>query len=100
MALTREREAKVERLEVRLTPTVKSLLNHAAQLRHTTVTDFLVSSAIRAAEEILVSPRLFEIGTAKGWSTLMQLLDEPAGAAPAAELVALLHGTGERRPSD
>lgn len=57
MAVVREREAKAERLEVRLTPATKSLLSHAAQLKHTTLTDFLVSSAVRAAEDALVSPR-------------------------------------------
>ncbi len=76
MILAQEREAKAERLEVRLTPTAKSLLNQAAQLRHTTLTDFLVSSAMKAAEEVLVSPRVFEINTEEGWSMLMDLLDE------------------------
>jgi uncharacterized protein (DUF1778 family) len=90
MVVAQEREAKAERLEVRLTPTAKSLLNHAAQLRHTTLTDFLVSSAIRAAEEVLVSPRIFEISTEEGWSVLMDLLDDPITTPPNANLVALL----------
>ena len=90
MVPAQEREAKAERLEVRLTPTAKSLLNHAAQLKHTTLTDFLVSSAIKAAEDVLVSPRVFEISTEEGWSTLMDLLDEPSTTEPKAELVALL----------
>jgi|HubBroStandDraft_2_1064218.scaffolds.fasta_scaffold2709519_1 uncharacterized protein (DUF1778 family) len=90
MVLAREREAKAERLEVRLTPAVKSLLSHAAQLKHTTLTDFLVSSAIRAAEDALVSPRVFEVNSEKGWNTLMDLLNEPNDVAPNATLVALL----------
>lgn len=90
MVAAQERETKAERLEVRLTPAAKSLLSHAAQLRHTTLTDFLVSSAMRAAEDVLVSPRVFEINTEEGWSALMDLLDEPAGAQPPAELVRLL----------
>ena len=90
MAFVREREAKAERLEIRLTPSTKALLSHAAQLRHTTLTDFLVSSAVKAAEEALVSPRVFEIGSEKGWRSLMELLDEPANAEPHAGLVALL----------
>jgi len=90
MVVVQEREAKAERLEVRLTPAAKSLLSHAAQLRHTTLTDFLVSSAMRAAEDVLVSPRVFEIQTDEGWNTLMELLDEPADAEPDAALVDLL----------
>lgn len=90
MVLAREREAKAERLEVRLTPATKSLLSHAAQLKHTTLTDFLISSAVRAAEDALVSPRVFEVHSEEGWTTLMDLLDEPAASAPNPDLVALL----------
>lgn len=88
--MTQERETKVERLEVRLTAATKTLLSQAAQLRHTTITDFLLSSAVRAAEETLVSPRVFEITSDQGWNTLMQALDEPADSAPPPALVALL----------
>jgi uncharacterized protein (DUF1778 family) len=73
---------------VRLSPATNSLLSHAARMRHTTVTDFLISSAVRAAEDVLVSPRVFEISTARGWNTLTALLDGPGG--PNAALVALL----------
>ncbi len=90
--MTQDRETKVERLEVRLTAATKSLLSQAAQLRRTTVTDFLLSSAVRAAEETLVSPRVFEITSDQGWEKLMQALDEPADDVPPAALVALLRG--------
>jgi len=86
----RERAAKAERLEVRLTPATKSLLSHAAQLKHTTLTDFLISSAVRAAEDALVSPRVFEVDSEEGWNTLMGLLDAPSAPAPDARLVSLL----------
>jgi uncharacterized protein (DUF1778 family) len=90
MAFARGHEAKAERLEVRLTPATKSLLSHAAQLKHTTLTDFLISSAVRAAEDVLVSPRVFEVNTEKGWNTLMELLDDNHNVEPNAELVNLL----------
>ncbi|HVC61210.1 MAG TPA: DUF1778 domain-containing protein [Acetobacteraceae bacterium] len=90
MTIAKTREAKVERLEVRLTPATKSLLSHAAQLRHTTLTEFLVSGAVRAAEDALVSPRVFEVNTDQGWNTLMDLLDEPSSAEPNPRLVSLL----------
>ncbi len=96
MVLAQERKAKAERLEVRLTPTAKSLLAQAAQLRHTTLTDFLVSSAIKAAEDVLVSPKVFEISAEEGWSTLMDLLGEPEPETPDPELVALLRSKHER----
>lgn len=75
MAAIQDRESKGERLEVRLTPATKSLLTQAAQLRHTTLSEFLISSAMRAAEDTLVSPRVFEINSDEGWQTLMALLD-------------------------
>lgn len=90
MVMARKREAKAERLEVRLTPATKSLLSHAAQLKHTTLTDFLISSAVRAAEDALVSPRVFEISSKAGWNTLTELLGEPEGGSPNADLVGLL----------
>ncbi|HKM63761.1 MAG TPA: DUF1778 domain-containing protein [Acidisphaera sp.] len=91
MAFTKDRESKVERLEVRLTPSTKSLLSQAAQIRHTTLTEFLVSSAVRAAEEALVSARVFEISTDDGWNMLMDLLDNTSNDEPDEELVALLN---------
>ena len=92
MAPARQAQAKTERLEVRLSPATKSLLSHAAQMRHTTVAEFLISSAVRAAEDVLVAPRVFEISTGKGWRTLMALLDAPPDEEPNAALVALLAG--------
>ncbi|HUB46397.1 MAG TPA: DUF1778 domain-containing protein [Acetobacteraceae bacterium] len=89
----REREAKAERLEVRLTPATKALLGHAAHLKHTTLTDFLISSAVRAAEDALVSPRVFEVDSEEGWNTLMGLLDAPSSSEPDDRLVSLLRST-------
>ena len=77
---------------MRLSPATKSLLSHAAQMRHTTVTDFSISSAVRAAKDVLVSPRVFEISTNKGWNTLMALLDAPPDQEPNAALVELFAG--------
>jgi uncharacterized protein (DUF1778 family) len=97
MPPTVERETKAERVEVRLTQATKSLLAHAAHLRHTTVSEFLISSAVPAAEDVLVSPRVFEIGTEQGWRTLADLLDVPADASPNPELVRLLRDAATTR---
>jgi uncharacterized protein (DUF1778 family) len=97
MSTTIERETKAERLEVRLTQATKSLLTHAAQLRHTSITEFLISSAVRAAEEVLVSPRIFEIGSEHGWRTLADLLDPAPDVQPNAALVGLLRDAAAQR---
>lgn len=75
MSHATNKEPKAERLEVRLTPAAKSLLTTAAQARHTTVTDFLVSSAVKAAEEALTSTKVF-YATEEGWDELMNYLND------------------------
>lgn len=97
MSATLERETKAERLEVRLTEATKSLLTHAAALRHTTVTEFLLSSAVQAAEEVLVSPRVFEIASERGRKTLSDLLDPAPDDRPNAALASLLRDAAAAR---
>lgn len=97
MAGTSSREIKAERLEVRLTPAAKALLGHAARLKHTTLSEFLVSSAVRAAEGVLVSPRVFEVGTDDDWRALLAVLDESPSAAPDPVLTDLLSAQPLRR---
>ena len=75
MDIAPEKEAKVERLEVRLTPSAKHLLMYAAQIRQTTVTEFLVSSAVRAAEDVVASPKVF-FANDEGWAAIQRLLDD------------------------
>jgi uncharacterized protein (DUF1778 family) len=94
---TVERETKAERMEVRLTQATKSLLTHAAHVRHTTVSEFLISSAVRAAEDVLISPRVFEVGTEHGWKTLADLLDQAPQATPNPELAVLLREAASTR---
>lgn len=54
MALkAQKRSRKQERLETRVTPDQKRLIERAAELRGTTVTEFVVTSAQRAATETI-----------------------------------------------
>lgn len=87
MAEVREREAKAERLEVRLAPSTKALLTSAAQARHTTLTEFLISSAVKEAEAVLASPLVFQLRE-EGWEALMHALDTPPQAD--SELVSIM----------
>ena len=75
MTTAPDKEAKAERLEVRLTPSNKALLAHAAQVRQTTITEFLISSAIRAAEDVVASPKVF-FANEEGWAGVQRLLDD------------------------
>jgi uncharacterized protein (DUF1778 family) len=47
------RSRKQERLEARITPDQKRLIARAAELRGTTVTDFVIASAQQAATDII-----------------------------------------------
>jgi len=44
-------------------------------MRHTTITQFLISSAVAAAQDAIVQPKLFEIKTDAGWAALHGALD-------------------------
>ena len=54
---------KQQRLEARVTPDQKRLIERAAQLRGTTVTEFVVASARQAASETIKD---FEIWSLRG----------------------------------
>lgn len=75
MSTAAEREAKAERIELRVTSNAKALLTAAAQSRHTTVSEFLLTHGIAAAEQALAVPRVF-YASDKGWAALQRLLDE------------------------
>jgi uncharacterized protein (DUF1778 family) len=88
MNMAPEKEVKAERLEVRLTPSDKALLAYAARVRKTTITDFLVSSAIKAAEDTVASPKVF-FADEDGWAAIQRLLEDES-YQPSAEAVARL----------
>src|SRR5437660_518925 len=55
----RARTRKDEVIEIRVTREVKALLNQAAKLAGQKLADFVLASARRQAEEMLVDPRSF-----------------------------------------
>ena len=67
--------AKAERIEVRLTPNAKALLTAAARARHTTVSEFLLTQGIAAAEAALSAPTVF-YASDSGWTTLQGILND------------------------
>ena len=75
MAKAAERQAKADRIEVRVSPNAKALLTAAARSRHTTVSDFLLTHGIAAAEQAMAVPRVFYAAD-EGWAAIQRLLDE------------------------
>lgn len=53
--------ARSARIDLRLTPTAKSLLEQAAAARHKTVSEFMLDHAILAAKETLADRRIYRL---------------------------------------
>lgn len=79
---------KVERLDVRLTSEDDARIRQAADARGMSVTNFVVSSARAAAEDVLADRRHFFLDD-EAWEELQRRLSRPPETKP--ELVDLLH---------
>jgi uncharacterized protein (DUF1778 family) len=94
MAALAEKRAKTERIEVRVPARAKALLTAAAQIRHTSVSEFLLTQGVQAAEQVIAVPHVF-YASEEGWSAIQRLLDEEDDVQPTAETIAWL--TEKRR---
>jgi uncharacterized protein (DUF1778 family) len=84
-----EKNVKAERIEVRVSPNAKALLNAAAQARHTTVSEFLLTNGIQEAERVVAVPRVF-YASEEGWSAIQRLLDDEDNQQPTDNTIAWL----------
>ena len=57
-----KKSRKPERLEARITADQKRVIEHAAYLRGTSVTDFVISSAHQAATEVIKDSEVLRLG--------------------------------------
>ncbi|BCM82613.1 DUF1778 domain-containing protein [Methylobacterium indicum] len=74
-----ERAVRSEKLDLRLTPTAKQTLQAAAEAAHKSVSEFVLDSALREAEEKLADRRVFVLGDAD-WDRFVEALDAPPRA--------------------
>lgn len=81
--------AKSERIELRATPSMKRLLQRAAEASNKNVTDFLLEAGLTAAEETLAGRRLFQLDD-REWNAFQEALDHPVRPKP--RLARLLAG--------
>jgi len=70
--------SKQERLEARITPEQKELLQQAAALEGTSLTDFVVRSAQRAAEQSIRDHALIALTARESQAFVEALLEPPA----------------------
>jgi uncharacterized protein (DUF1778 family) len=68
--------ARTARIDLRMTPAAKSLLEQAAASRHKSVSEFMLDHALMAAEETLADRRLFLLNDEQ-WAEFNRLLDAP-----------------------
>ena len=68
--------AKSARIDLRMTPAAKSLLEQAAAVRHKSVSEFLLDHALTAAQETLADRRLFLLNDDQ-WAEFNRRLDAP-----------------------
>jgi uncharacterized protein (DUF1778 family) len=78
---TRVSERRTEKLDVRVTPTVKAILKAAAAVSRRNVSDFVLESAMAQADETLADRRAFNLN-AEQWAQFQAALDAPPRERP------------------
>jgi uncharacterized protein (DUF1778 family) len=75
---------RTDRIDLRIQPNVKAALQAAALLRHKTVSEFILESALTAADEQLADRRYFGLD-AEQWAAFQAALDAPPRPLPQLE---------------
>lgn len=68
--------AKETRISVRIKPAQKALIARAAQLRQTTLTEFVLENALAAASQLVAEQKHFEM-TPEQFTRFCRALDAP-----------------------
>ena len=75
---------RTDRIDLRIHPEAKEALQAAASLRHKSVSEFILESALGAADEVLADRRYFSLN-AEQWEAFQAALDAPPRALPRLE---------------
>lgn len=76
--------ARTDKLDIRITPTAKRRLQQAAKERHTSISQFVLESALNSADAVLAERSRFGLN-AEQWLSFMDALDAPASRHPRME---------------
>ena len=74
-------ETRNEKLDLRLTPSAKRVLQTAAAAARRSVTEFVLESALARAQETLPDRQRFGLN-AEEWTACLKVLDTPVKPAP------------------
>lgn len=72
---------RTDRIDLRVSPEDKKALQAVAELQGTTVSTFVLTSALKAANEELADRRVFQL-TAEQWADFQEALDAPVSPKP------------------
>ena len=75
---------RTEKLDLRLTPNAKKVLQAAAAASHRSVSEFVLESALTRADETLADRRLFNLNDVQ-WKEFLAALDAPPRPLPRLE---------------
>lgn len=73
--------ARIQRVDLRISPAAKEMIQAAAQAQDKTVSEFLLGSGLTSAAETLVDRRLFIFDDAR-WQPFQAALDAPPRSRP------------------
>jgi uncharacterized protein (DUF1778 family) len=73
--------SKTQRVDLRISPAAKEMIQAAAQAQDKTVSEFLIDSGLTSAAETLADRRLFILDDAQ-WQAFQTALDAPPRARP------------------
>jgi uncharacterized protein (DUF1778 family) len=74
-------ESRSERVDLRMTPSAKQMLQQAATAANKTLTEFLLDKGMQAAYDTLADRRVFMLDE-KQWDAFMAALDAPPADNP------------------
>ena len=75
---------RTDRIDLRVYPEAKEALQAAAALRHKSVSEFILDSALGVADEVLADRRQFGLN-AEQWEAFQIALDAPPQTLPRIE---------------
>jgi uncharacterized protein (DUF1778 family) len=88
-----------EKLDLRLTPEAKRVLNAAAQASRRSVSEFVLESALDRAQEALPDRRHFGLDAAR-WKAFLAALDAPPRPLPRLQRLLTEPSVFEQEPTE
>ena len=75
---------RTDKLDIRISPSAKRILQEAARERHTTISQFVIDSALSSAQEILTERTRIGLDVEQ-WEAFTTALDAPPERHPRME---------------